>query len=370
MDQIKYEHVATQSRMSARDIQWVWGASAQFDDTLKTPPRLIEKVAKKRVEPIPFSRSNLFKRMVACEPTLFSNFPIRPRLNRNGLRNFSLLEELRFGFPQSARARVRTENSTNYLPVPRVLDKWIGAKSVFGVTDLHYIGTRFDACMDTAGLNDFNILPRGTDGFQSQDSLVISSTGAVTDSHSDDHSGSNHSFVGTKLWLLWDTLEGLKHGLEDVERCAVYDRAAFDLQAFLAMRTSRWILIGPGQTMFIPADLTHKVITLQQYLGLGSFHAGLPGFVDLLKRWTRLSPLWASRSPGDERCSVDFITRRAIRRIQFLRKARKSECFQWGVPYLRARLQQSDTNDNVIDRDPAMSDKSNLKAFIHAARRL
>ncbi len=60
-----------------------------------------------------------------------------------------------------------------------------------------------------------------------------------------DHSGSNYSFVGTKLWLLWDTFEGFANGLEDVERCTVYDRAAFDMEAFLAMRSSRWIFIRP-----------------------------------------------------------------------------------------------------------------------------
>jgi hypothetical protein len=224
--------------------------------------------------------------------------------------------------------------------------------------------------MDTTGLNDFNLLPRGAQGFQSQDSLVISSMGAVTDSHSDDHSGSNHSFVGTKVWLLWETLEGFEHGLEDVERGAVGHRAAFDLASFLAMRSSCWILIGPGQTMFIPAHLTHKVITLQQYLGLGSFHAGLPGFVDLLTRWAKLPPLWAAKGVGNDRCTVDFITRRAIRRVQSLRKASRSERLRWGVPYLRVRLQLPDTNDDAIHRDPALRDNSNLKSFIQVARQL
>jgi hypothetical protein len=219
--------------------------------------------------------------------------------------------------------------------------------------------------MDTSALNDFNLLPRGTAGFQSQDSLVISSEGAVTDSHSDDHSGSNHSFVGAKLWLMWDTLEGFKHGLEEWERCDVHGCAAFDVSTFLRMRTSRWILIGPDQTMFIPAHLTHKVITLERYLGLGSFHAGLPGFVDLLIRWTRLTPLWAS--PSDDRCSVEFITQRAIRKIQSLTKASKGERLQWGVPYLRRRLQRADVRGGLINRDLKSSDRSNLNEFIRSA---
>jgi hypothetical protein len=368
MNHLNYEHVARQVRMTGSEIKSVWNAAARFDDSLEIQPRFLATLAKKRIEPIQFSRSRLFERMLACEPSLFSNFQIRPRLNENGPRNFSLLEEIRFGLPRSTRARVRSRGSDQYLPISHVLNRWMRAKTVFGVTDLHYIGTRFDTRMDTTRLNDFNLLPRGTDGFQSQDSLVISSEGAVTDSHSDDHSGSNHSFVGTKLWLLWDTFEGLENGLEDVERCDVYTRAAFHLSTFLAMRTSRWILIGPGQTMFIPGHLSHKVITLQRYLGLGSFHAGLPGFVDLLIRWARLPPLWASRS--DPRCSVEFITRRAIRKIQWLGKAGRSEQLRWGAPYLRARLRRRDIKDDMISRDLTTSRMLDLRAFVEAARRL
>ncbi len=243
-------------------------------------------------------------------------------------------------------------------------------KSVFGVTDLHYIGTRFDARVDTRNLNDFNLLPRGTDGFQSQDSFVISSSGAVSNSHSDDHSGSNHCFTGAKLWLLWDTLEGLKHGLEDAEHCDVYGRAAFDLPTFAALRSSRWILIGPGQTMFIPGNLTHKVITLQPYLGLGSFHAGLPGFVDLLMRWKQFPPIWASAFGGADPYSVGFITRRAIRRIRSLRQASGTERHRWGMPYLKKRLHGPDLDPDVLEREPAMRDNADLMAFIRAARQM
>jgi hypothetical protein len=370
MDRIAYGAIAAQTTTRRRDIQRILEAAAHFDDSLALQTNMVAKLAKKRVPPRRFSRSALFERMLVCEPSLFYGLPIRPHINRRKSGEFLLLDELRAGLPRSTRARVRTERSVRSLPLSRVLNMWARADSVFGVTDLHFIGTRFDALMDTTGLNDFSLLPRGTDGFQSQDSLVISSAGAITDSHSDDHAGSNHCFIGAKLWLLWDTLEGFKHGLEDWEHCVVYDRAAFDLPAFLAMRSSRWILIGPGQTMFIPANLTHKVITLQRYLGLGSFHAGLPGFVDLLMRWARLQPIWAPRSLRNTRCSVGFLTRRAIRRVESLRKASRCERFHWGVPHLQARLRRPDVSDDIIDRNFGSRNASNLKAFIRAARRL
>jgi hypothetical protein len=365
-----FGELAVRKRLTASDVHNVWQAAALFDDSVAARPNIIAALARKRVRPIPFSRSQLFAYMLACEPVLFLDFPIKPRIGGRKHRKFSIADEIRLGLPRSVRALVRRSGSPTYLPVPQVVDRWERGKSVFGVTDLHYIGSPFDARIDTSGLNDFNLLPRGTDGFQSQDSLVISSAGAVTDSHSDDHSGSNHSFIGTKLWLLWDTVEGFQFGLEDAERCEVYERAAFDVGAFAAMRTSRWVLIGAGQTMFIPAHLTHKVITLQRYLGLGSFHAGLPGFVDLLKRWAQLSPLWASRSRVPNRCSVDFITRRAVRKIESLRLAPRPERIRWGVPYLQRRLQQPDIHAKVLDINGAPADSSNLNSFVRAARLL
>jgi hypothetical protein len=173
---------------------------------------------------------------------------------------------------------------------------------------------------------------------------VVSSTGGVTDSHSDDHSGSNHCFTGAKLWLMWETLEGLKHGLEDVERCDVYSKAAFDMGEFLSMRSSSWLLITDDQTIFIPGHLTHKVITLDRYLGLGSFHAALPSFLDSLARCTLCPPLWANqRLEGD--CSyLSLLTRRAIRRTRMLKTATRSERLRWGVPYLLERLRQLEAN--------------------------
>lgn len=369
MEPAEYQTFASQVHLAQRNVQRVWESATEIDPTLRPSARLLDRLSRKRVRPTRFSRSRLFEQMRACKPVLFSDFPIRPALPSRRRQAFSLLDELRCGFPGSVRARVRTDNAIAYLPVPRAIDRWVTSKSLFGVTDLHYIGTRFDDFIDTSGLNDFNLLERGTDGYQSQDSLVISSKGGFTDSHSDDHSGSNHSFVGAKLWLLWDTIEGLDLGLEDVERCVVHDRAAFDLPTFLSMKSSSWILIGAGQTMFIPAHLTHKVITLDRYLGLGSFHAGFPGFIDLLKRWTRLPPTWATGPTSrNRRCSVDFVTRRAIRKLESLRSASIPERNKWGLPYLRARLQQDDVSDRAIERYSANGDISSLKAFVQASR--
>ena len=366
------DYATTANQSVSADVLSAWDAAAQYDSTITLPLRYHRDIAAKRVTPTRYSRALLFDNMTRCRSSLFTDFPVQRFHGRFGAAGVEhLVEYLRCGFPRRRRARVRGRTKIDYLSIPRVVDKWLGGKSVFGVTDLHYIATRFDTLVDTHQLNGFNILPRGTDGFQSQDSLVISATGAVTDSHSDDHSGSNHCFTGTKLWLLWDTIEGLENGVEDVERCTVLDRAAFDIGAFATMKSSSWILIEPGQTMFIPAHLSHKVITLDRYIGLGSFHAGLPGLIDLLIRWHALPPLWAAHPGSDRRRSVAYIAERAIRKVATLRKADRAEQYSWGVPYLLKRLQQHEKDKQAVPRLARQhAQNAELQAFISAAMQL
>jgi hypothetical protein len=366
---LKYEALSAHVRMPAREIEVVWQVSAAFDPTLKIKPRFLERLAEKRVIPTPFARSKLFDKMSSSEPVLFSDFPIRPGCESGEFTKMGLVRELREGFPESKRARVRTRAGVQHKSVAAVLDRWLEGRARFGVTDLHYIGTRFDRRIDTTGLNDFNILPRGTDGYESQDSLVISTAGGFTDSHSDDHSGSNHSFTGTKLWLLWNIFEGFAHGLEDVERCDVYSRAAFEMDAFLRMRSSRWILIGPGQTMFIPANLTHKVITLERYLGLGSFHVGFPGIINLLSHWARLPPSWAMPFKPGKRGSLEFITRRAVRKLRALQTGSRSEKYRWGLPEMKVALRRLRAN-GFGDGRWTQAGRANMEYFVTAASQI
>ena len=70
---------------------------------------------------------------------------------------------------------------------------------------------------------------------------------------------------------MWDTQEGRKAGLEDVERDIVYGRAAFDLPTFCKLDSARWLTVGPEETLFLPGRFTHRVVTVERYLGFGSF---------------------------------------------------------------------------------------------------
>src|SRR5262245_57470283 len=143
-----YSSLSAKGRLTASEIDRVWRSAACFDRTLRIEARSFVRLAEKRVRPTTFARSKLFDKMASNEPILFSNFAIRPYFGRGRLSADGLLQELRTGFPNSTRARVRTSESVNYAPISIVLDRWRKAQSRFGVTDLHYIGTRFDRRID------------------------------------------------------------------------------------------------------------------------------------------------------------------------------------------------------------------------------
>lgn len=203
------------------------------------------------------------------------------------------------------------------------------------VTDFHFRETRLEHAVDLRSLSEFNLLAHGGGSMAVQEmmTLVMSSQGAFTDSHSDDPDGSNHCVCGRKLWLVWDTQEGRKAGLEDVERDIVYGRAAFDLSAFCRLQSSRWLTVGPGETLFLPGRFTHRVITLERYLGFGSFFVSFPNLLQTITRWSILPPLWTVQRGNDH--LVDTILAFAIGRLRELLAASSSARDAWGLNHLR-----------------------------------
>jgi hypothetical protein len=186
-------------------------------------------------------------------------------------------------------------------------------------------------------LSGFNLLPHSSVGASKQEmfSFVISSRGHVTDSHSDAPDSSNFCFVGKKLWLAWDTYEGMRHGLQDVERVPVYRKARFDMEEWLSLRSARWFLVNPGETLFLPAHLTHKVVTLEAYIGLGGFFVALPNSLRLLSHWIARGPLWSKRdSTGDRDNLLGEIAQSVRDSVLYLRGASLKERQQWGYDYL------------------------------------
>lgn len=330
--------------MDAQSID-IFKQARRIDPTLKISGKHLAELGRRRIHPVAFSRELLFSSMAAGKPVVFSNFPVPVRGERElGLRQ-AVFDSLRSGLPKHQTFRVRRGRDGDRrqrLRVDELLRRWSGDRGLVSITDLHIRGSKLCRNVDCSALSDFNLLAGARDpvGAEEMLTMVVSSAGVFTDSHSDDPDGSNHCFVGRKLWLVWDTFEGIARNLEDVERSGTdREHAAFNMSAFLDVPNSRWFTVEDGQTLFLPGHLTHKVITLEDYLGVGSFFVMLPSYWRTLLRWTEHTPLWALDAGPNERLAVvDKITRRVIRKLRLLAGRPVQEQIRWGVPHLVAAV--------------------------------
>lgn len=318
----------------------IWNRALKVDPTLRVPKRAARALAQRQVTPVSFSRDALFSAMAAGRPILFNDLPVPVhREGTLGTRD-AVLRGLAdsFGPREKFRVRCGPSRTPKQLTVHQLLRRWADDDAKVSVTDLHIRGSGIMKKIDCSSLSGFNLLAGAPDPVGTEEilTMVISSAGTLSDSHTDDPDGSNHCFVGEKLWLVWDTFEGLERGLEDVERCEVFDQAAFSIPRFLSVPGSRWFTVSAGQTLFLPGHLTHKVITLERYMGVGSFFVMLPSYLRTLLRWTKHTPLWALTAPPARRLElVDKITRRVRRKVDELAEQSKAEKNKWGLPHMQ-----------------------------------
>ncbi len=320
-----------------------WAAAAGFDPVLRiTTPAVRQALRRRQLHPRPYARDTLFDAVAHNRPVLLSGVPVPVAgAARHGLQP-ALLRALARAFEDEAGQHGRTvsvqvdNRRRRRLAVPALVAAWQSDQRVVSVTDLHVRGTTLERDIDTDQLSTFNLLPRGSEDMQRQEmmTLVVSSRGNVTDSHSDDPDGSNHCFVGRKLWLAWETFEGQAAGLEDCSRDLVNERARFDLGAFCRLRSACWWTVDPGTTLFLPGRLSHRVVTLAPYIGIGSFYCTPASCLENLGRWYVHGALWALDDPrGDNAGLVDEIARSMARLLQQLSRRRPALQQAWGLDF-------------------------------------
>ena len=252
------------------------------------------------VAPLAYSREGVFTRMYRGEPSVMMGFPQPLRRRFAGLEADAAGQAL-IGWLGQQKSRRRHSINTGptsprrSLTLAGIAAAWQAGRTRFGVTDLHIRNTVMERVIAPDQLSAFNLLTRSSADARRQEmfSFVISTQGHVTDSHSDAPDSTNFCFAGRKLWLAWDTYEGARHGLQDVERLPAAGRARFDMQNWLSLSSARWMLVNPGETLFLPASLTHKVVTLESYVGVGGFFIALPNCLRLLSHWIIHAPLWS-----------------------------------------------------------------------------
>jgi hypothetical protein len=322
-------------------LRALWSTAQEMDHTLRVTSAQLRELKRKFVRPESFSREMMFHNMARRRVSVFRNVSVLVRSHRKAKEREVLIHALKSKFPrkETSRVQVGPSHTVTRLPVREIMRRWVGGKAIVGVTDLHIRGTRLEEVIDTRALSYFNTLILGSDDLALQEmmTLVIASPGNVTDSHTDDPDGTNHCFFGRKLWLAWDAFEGMDAGLEDVERQDVSGQAQFSIARFLRVKSARWFLVSTGDTLFLPGNLTHKVLTLEPYLGIGSFNLGLPNSLDSFTRWIQHGPLWSMNDPKGENAGlVDEAAKITLRIARLAQSGSQQIKRRWGFDYLHS----------------------------------
>jgi hypothetical protein len=345
----------------------LWKEAARIDRTLKLHGQDVPALRKKQVRPESFSRQRLFSRMSKGEVSLFTGCPVFIKADLSPRLPHAFADLITDGFPASQTARVQTgpSRTIHRLPVSEVMRRWQAGRALVGVTDLHFRDTPFEKAVYYTALNDFDVLCDDPDliGTIEMMSLVISSKGTFTDSHADDCDGSNHCFIGKKLWLAWDRIEGRAKGFQDVDRDLVRGRQArFDMRTFLSLKSASWFVVEANRTLFLPGNLAHKVITLAPYVGIGGFYVSLPGGLRSLKRWLQYDTL--DVAPKE---LLEKITRVLLNKIAEVRSGPDRLREQWGLAYLQKAVRDWEKSERPVVKKRLMRHPS-FASFVHTAQ--
>lgn len=316
--------------------------AAHFDPTINIDRRHFAKMLRRQISPITYSKENLFGNMLADQPFILTDYPTPLRGPLAAASKADAGEAIIqwlgcHGNQDRHRLYVGPTGARRDLNLKQIAAKWLADRTRFGVTDLHIRDSNTEKIIDPDTLSAFNLLTVSGAMASEQEmySFVISSRGQVTDSHSDAPDSSNFCFTGQKLWLAWDTYEGMKRGLQDVDRMPLSGKARFNMETWLSLKSARWFLVNEGETSFLPAHLTHKVITLQRYVGVGGFFIALPNCLRVMSHWVSRIPLWSKKDIHGERDALlDDIAQAVRGKILALRTGSLREQSRWGYDYL------------------------------------
>lgn len=336
--------------------------AAAYDTSLKPATAFGKQLSARYVAPQTYSRKTLYDHMYGARTVVFNDYPMRLSKQLDESNKDALIRMLKEGLPKKEKIYIRAgaSRTMHKVTINDTIERWIRERSKFGVTDLHFRGTRFYDKVDAESISYFNLLTHCPYevSFLEMLTLVISSKGIFSDSHSDDGDGSNHCFVGKKLWLAWDRIEGQQKGLQDCTYDPVYDQARFSIKTFASLKSAHWFLVSDNQTLFMPGHFTHKVITLEPYIGFGSFYVTMPGYLNTLKRWLLYD---TSDVKGDFLTILNKYSIRKIKQVAVLSNAAREK---WGLQYLHnaasdwkkglsktqvARLSASETFNHFLD---------------------
>ena len=353
---------------ASKQIHKIFEQASKIDETLQLKKHTAQQLTDLRTRPQKYSRSVLFKNMAQGVTSLFNGFPTP--IKTGDLQNIqtTIIEGIQqSGIDYRIRTKAGNKGNWQYYTVDQLAKKWLRNKAIINVTDFHFRNTPLEQIIDTEILSRFNLFPLSPNevGWIEMMTIVVSSRNSFSDSHSDDCDGSNHCFTGKKLWLAWETQEGMDAGLEDFDKQTTYDQCSFDIETFTQLKSAHWFTISAGQTLFMPGDFSHKVITLEPYLGTGSFYLAFPNFLRTLTRWLSHQPNWEKIERKGYRDQVyPALIETALKKLHSLKYQSKIEQQSWGLDQfaLSIRYWQEQTKQNQKD---ALRQLPNINPLFH-----
>jgi len=311
-----------------------WKFISEIDPTINFKEKQYKRVKQKQLYSSTYSRETLFKNMAKGQISVFKDYPIdlSSSIKKKGIHDvFSKLK-----VEHNIKVNMGPSATVKYKGINEISSMLKNGQAKLGITDLHFRNTNLHHHLDVKNLSYYNVLCRSTEEAKTQEMMtfVVATKGYFTDSHSDDPDGTNHCIKGNKLWLAWDTFEGSQHGIEDVERTGTYgDQASFDLDTFLKLKSSKWFHVKTGETLFLPGHLSHKVFTLDEYYGYGSFYVSLPNLLRTISRWILHRPLWEKEIHSNSTL-IDEILKTALNIINRLESSSRLEKQRWGYDFI------------------------------------
>jgi hypothetical protein len=344
----------------------VWDRAAEIDKSIAIKKGNLKSLSALRLIPQNYSRDRLFVAMVQQRPLLLKRFPLASvdSFFHTGTNPATKLRQI-IGKSVTTLTRVGQRKRIRYLRVYDVIDLWEQNTSLVSANDVFFRTLKLDRKFDCSALSDFNVLPTGSSRAKYLEvaTLLMGTSGCMTDSHSDDPDGCNYCITGKKLWLVWDRREGQRRGLEDCEYDDVYSQAAFDLDIFTSMKSARWFTISRGQTLFLPGNFTHKVLTLERYLGISSFYVGLPNALSSLSRWILRGTIMIKPQLRKEIATL------IVNRLRLTARADRKSKNVWGFYHLGDSYQRWQTQHNAAERTLLLSDPS-FRIVVETIRRV
>lgn len=314
-----------------------WDAAAATDQSLRGWRRCRSQLEPIELRSQPYSRTKLFSAIVRQEPIILDDFPVRAQLEKFFDHGHDTADRLRRLFRKSTATtltRLGPAKRVRYLPISEVIDRWEKSRGLISANDIFYRTEGFDRVFDCSAIASFNILPTSPPRIKYLEvaTMLMGTKGCMTDSHSDDPDGCNYCILGRKFWLVWDRKEGQANGLADCEHEYVSDKAQFDLRRFARLSSARWFTLSQGQTLFLPGNHTHKVITIERYLGISSFYVGLPNALSSLSRWELNKTIMVT--PPLRNQIITLLTRQ----LDEVANGTDEQKLTWGFDYLAPSL--------------------------------